>query len=87
MLFVFVIMFCSINKCNRSALQLKLKASTVLQHVQDTLRLPPLWPHVVQCCSSTMRALLPKVHVGLRVGGYLTFLPCGSSVVSSLTIT
>lgn len=59
----------SINKCNRSALQLKLKASTVLQHVQDTLRLPPLWPHVVQCCSSTMRALLPKHVAELTASG------------------
>lgn len=72
---------CSINKSNGSALQLKLKASTVLQHVQDTLRLPPLWPHVVECCSSTMRALLPKVHVVSRVGRYLTFLPRGLSMI------
>jgi hypothetical protein len=53
----------SINKSNGDAVQLKLKASTVLQHLQDTLKLPPLWPHAVACCASTVKALLPQVHM------------------------
>ena len=55
---------CSINKSSGVAVQLKLKASALLQHVQDALHLPPLWPLVVQCCASTVRALIPKVGGG-----------------------
>ena len=55
---------CSINKSSGVAVQLKLKASALLQHVQDALQLPPLWPLVVQCCASTVRALIPKVGGG-----------------------
>lgn len=50
----------SINKSNGVAVQLKLKARTVLQRVQDALELPSLWPYAVGCCASTVRALLPQ---------------------------
>lgn len=57
----------SINKSNGVAVQLKLKARTVLQRVQDALELPSLWPYAVECCASTVRALLPqvKLHSGV----------------------
>jgi hypothetical protein len=53
--------FRSINKRNGDAVELKLKASAVLQRIEVALNLPPLWPRVVECCASTVRALMPKV--------------------------
>jgi len=58
---------CSINKSSGAAVQLKLKASALLQHLQHALLLPPLWPLVAECCASTMRALLPKVRSSPRL--------------------
>ena len=63
---IYFCLFYSINKSNGVAVQLKYKASTVLQQVQDSFKLPPLWPYVVECCASTVRALLPQVRLSFR---------------------